>query len=137
MYEHRRQPLLPRALFLVRLARHAIFALGLVFGSLVIGMIGYHFLEGLSWIDALLNSSMLLGGMGPVNELHTTAGKLFASFYALFSGIVFLVVAGVLFAPLFHRFLHRFHLEIEDEEPPETKRTPDTSTTGPNLKLAP
>lgn len=132
MYEHHRQPLLPRALFLARLAWHALFALGLVFGSLVIGMIGYHVLEGLSWVDALLNSSMLLGGMGPVNELHTTAGKLFASFYALFSGIVFLVVAGVLFAPLFHRFLHRFHLELGDEEPPETKRAPAPSTKNPD-----
>ena len=67
--------------------------------------------EGLSWIDALVNAAMILGGMGPVNELHTTAGKLFAAFYALYSGIVFLVVAGILFGPTIHRFLHRFHVE--------------------------
>ena len=67
-------------------------------------------------IDALLNASMLLGGMGPVDPLHTIGGKLFASFYALYSGVVFLVVAGVLFAPLFHRFLHRFHLALDDED---------------------
>ena len=68
----------------------------------------------MSWIDALLNASMILGGMGPVGELRTTPGKLFASFYALYSGLIVLVAAGVIFAPLFHRFLHSFHLEVED-----------------------
>jgi hypothetical protein len=91
---------------------HAGIALGIVFGTLFIGVAGYHFLAQLSWIDALVNASMLLGGMGPVNELHTTAAKLFASFYALFSGIVFLVSIGVLFAPIIHRFLHRFHIGL-------------------------
>ena len=70
---------------------------------------GYHQTEGLPWLDALLNASMILSGMGPVQELHTTAGKLFASFYALFSGVMFITLAGVLFAPVFHRFLHKFH----------------------------
>lgn len=74
-------------------------------------MFGYHATEGLSWIDALLNASMILGGMGPVSEIRTTAGKLFASAYALFSGVLFLAVAGVLLAPLVHRMLHRLHLE--------------------------
>ncbi len=83
--------------------------------ALALGMVGYHSLEGLSWIDALVNSAMLLGGMGPVNPLHTDAGKLFASFYALYSGLIFLIVAGVLFVPIFHRFLHRFHLELEED----------------------
>jgi hypothetical protein len=78
------------------------------------GILGYHFLEKLSWIDSLVNAAMILGGMGPVNELHTNLGKLFAAFYALYSGIVFLVVVAVILAPLYHRFLHRFHLEIED-----------------------
>jgi hypothetical protein len=77
---------------------------------------GYHFLEGFSWIDSLLNASMILGGMGPVNPLQTNNGKLFASAYALFSGMIFLVIIGVLFAPLFHRFLHHFHLEAEEEQ---------------------
>jgi len=97
------------------MARHAGFAVVIIFSSLAIGVFGYHFFEGLSWIDALVNSAMLLGGMGPVNPLSTAAGKLFATFYALFSGLVFLVIVGVLFAPLFHRFLHRFHLEFDSK----------------------
>jgi hypothetical protein len=82
--------------------------------SLGIGVLGYHLTEGLPWLDALLNASMILGGMGPVDPIRTDAGKWFASFYALFSGMVLLVAAGVLIAPVFHRFLHRFHLEIKD-----------------------
>jgi len=114
MFEHRNEPLLPKSAFLRRLARYTIIALGIDIGSLVIGMLGYHFLEGIPWVDSLLNAAMILGGMGPVNELHTTAGKLFASFYALYSGVVFVVVAGVLFVPVVHRFLHRFHLESDN-----------------------
>jgi UPF0716 family protein affecting phage T7 exclusion len=115
IYEHHRDRLLPRTAFLRRLGRHALVALVLVTGSLGVGILGYHFLENLGWIDALLNASMILGGMGPVNEIHTVAGKIFASIYALYSGLIVLVVAGVLFAPIFHRFLHRFHLETEDD----------------------
>ncbi len=113
MFEHHRQPLLPRAAFLRRLLRYALAALLIILGSLAIGMVGYHQFEGLAWIDAFVNAAMLLGGMGPVAELHTTAGKLFAGLYALYSGLVFLLVAGVLLAPIIHRFLHRFHLEID------------------------
>ena len=76
-------------------------------------MVGYHYTEGLPWLDSLLNASMILGGMGPVDVVRTSAGKWFASFYALFSGMVLLVAAGVLIAPVVHRFLHRFHLEID------------------------
>lgn len=119
MYEHRHQPLLPRRLFIRRVARNSLFALGLVFGSLALGILGYRFLAGLAWVDALLNSAMLLGGMGPVDPLSTVPAKLFASFYALFAGIIFLVAAGVFFAPLYHRFLHHFHLEVH--EPPPTQ----------------
>lgn len=111
IYEHRTQPLLPRRAFLLRLASHTGVALAVIFGSLLMGILGYHFTEGLPWIDSLVNASMLLGGMGPVDALHTTAGKLFASFYALYSGMVFLVAVGIIFAPVFHRILHRFHLE--------------------------
>jgi hypothetical protein len=111
VYEHRHEALLPFGGFLRRLATHGGIALGLLVISLGIGMAGYHFFEGLSWLDALVNASMLLGGMGPVNPLQTVAGKLFASFYALYSGLVFLVMAGVMFVPIFHRFLHHFHLE--------------------------
>ena len=114
MFEHRRQPLLTPREFIIRQLFFLLAALALITGSLVLGILGYHFFEGLAWIDSLVNAAMLLGGMGPVNELHTTAGKLFASFYALYSGIVFLVSVGVILAPLYHRFLHRFHLEIED-----------------------
>ena len=114
MYERSSEPLLPKAKFYARLAVHAASATGIVAVSLLIGVFGYHFLENLSWIDSLLNASMILGGMGPVNPITTYAGKLFASFYALFSGMIFLIVAGVLFAPIFHRFLHYFHL-VGDE----------------------
>jgi len=116
MYEHKNDLLLPRTRFLIRILLHGLFALGIILLSLAIGVIGYHFLGRLSWIDALLNSAMLLGGMGPINPLDSVAGKLFASFYALFAGLVFLIIVGVMLAPLFHRFLHRFHLELAPEE---------------------
>jgi hypothetical protein len=111
MYEHRSQPLLSRRLFARRLLRHWSIALLTLLASLAAGVTGYHVLEGMPWVDSLLNASMILGGMGPVNELHTTGGKLFASCYALFSGIIFLVVAGTLLAPLVHRFFHQLHLD--------------------------
>lgn len=111
MFEHRQQPLISRKAYLRRQAKFTLIALTIVFGSLLMGVAGYHFFEGLTWIDALLNSSMILGGMGPVNPLVTDAGKLFASFYALYAGVVFLLSAGVLFAPLIHRIFHHFHLE--------------------------
>lgn len=115
MYEKRRQPLLPRTKFILRMLNHFWMAAGIVALSLFAGITGYHYFEGLGWIDAVLNSSMILGGMGPVDPIKTTAGKLFASAYALFSGIVFLVIVGVLFAPVFHRFLHKFHLEFDED----------------------
>ena len=86
------------------------------------GILGYHYFGRLSWIDALLNASMILTGMGPVNRLDTDAAKLFASFYALFSGVAFLTFVGVLFAPVYHRFLHRFHLSEEDVDGPEKEQ---------------
>jgi hypothetical protein len=111
MFEHHTQPLLPRSLFLRRVGRFAATAFVLVGLSWLLGILGYRYLEGFSWIDSLLNAAMILGGMGPVNPLKTDAGKLFASFYALFSGIIFLVSVGVLVVPILHRFLHQFHLE--------------------------
>ncbi len=111
MYEHRSQPLLPRFLFVLRMFRHGLLALVLLFVSLCMGVAGYHWTENMPWIDAFLNASMILGGMGPVNELHTAAGKIFASCYALFSGAIFLVTAAVMIAPIVHRFLHRLHLD--------------------------
>lgn len=81
----------------------------LMVGSLVIGMAGYQYFEALGWRDAFLNAAMLLGGMGPVETPRTSSGKLFAGLYALYAGLVFLIVAGILFAPVVHRLLHRFH----------------------------
>jgi hypothetical protein len=110
MYERHHQPLARQSVFARRLARNAVFGGVLLAFSLGLGMAGYHLLEGLSWIDSLLNASMILGGMGPVTPLQTAAGKTFASLYALYSGVVLLASVGILAAPIFHRFLHRFHL---------------------------
>ena len=109
MYEHRGETLLSRKEFFFRLVRHGLASCGVVVVALGGGILGYHEFEGLAWIDATVNASMILGGMGPVNPLHTTAGKLFASFYALFSGLAFIVIMGVLLAPFAHRLLHQFH----------------------------
>src|SRR5579864_8966519 len=117
-------PLLPRRAFVRRMVGHALFALAFVAGSLAVGVAGYHHFEGMPYIDSLLNASMLLGGMGPVGEIHSVAGKLFASAYALFAGIGFLVVAGVLFAPVIHRFLHKFHLELAGDQAAPRKDLP-------------
>jgi hypothetical protein len=114
MYERHSQPLLPFRDFLRRLLGHALVALAITATSLGIGILGYHFTEGMPFLDALLNASMILGGMGPVDTLHTAAGKWFASFYALFAGMVFLVTAGILLAPVAHRILHWMHLEEGD-----------------------
>lgn len=115
LYERRRQPLLPARAFIWRQVRHTLVAVGIVTASLGIGVVGYHGFEGMPWIDSLLNASMILGGMGPIGELHTSAGKIFASCYALFSGMIFLAATAVLFAPVFHRFLHKFHLAENGE----------------------
>ena len=111
MYETRRHPPIPTRMFARRLVRHAIFVFALLAGSILIGMWGYEHFEHLPWRDAFLNSAMLLGGMGPVDPLKTDSGKLFAGFFALYAGIVFLFSAGLLIAPIAHRILHRFHWE--------------------------
>lgn len=116
MFEHKGQPVLTLNLFYRRLAANFAASSALVFGTLAFGMSGYHFLEGLPWIDALVNASMLLGGMGPVDPVRTTGGKLFASFYALFCGLVLIAATGILFAPVFHRFLHKFHMDVDEED---------------------
>jgi hypothetical protein len=114
-FEQRQESLLPRPLFLRRMARWGLAASIVLLGSLALGVCGYHFTEGLPWIDALLNASMILGGMGPVDTLHSAAGKLFAGLYALYSGLVLVGTAGLLLAPFVHRLLHRFHLEGHHE----------------------
>lgn len=114
-YEHRSEPLLPRHLFIRRIFIHAALVIAFVWLSIALGVLGFHLLGELSWMDAFLNAAMLLGGMGLVSELATAGGKIFASLYALYAGIAFLTVAAVLIAPFAHRFLHGLHLE-EDEE---------------------
>src|SRR5678816_418293 len=109
MYERHHHAPLPLKEFLRRLVRHFLLTMTLIILSLAIGMAGYVHFENISWLDAFLNSAMLLGGMGPVNAPLTEAGKLFAGAYALYAGLVFLVVAGILAAPVVHRVLHRFH----------------------------
>ena len=111
MYEHRTHPLLSRAKFARRVFRHLLLALLAIGVALGIGVIGYHCIGGLSWIDSVLNASMILGGMGPVDPLHSSAAKLFASFYALFSGLAFIGIASLMVAPFAHRLLHTFHIE--------------------------
>jgi hypothetical protein len=111
MYERRNHPLLSHAKFARRVGRHLLLALFSVAIALGIGVLGYHCLGDLSWIDSLLNASMILGGMGPVDPLHSSTAKIFASCYALFSGLAFIGIATLIVAPFAHRLLHRFHLE--------------------------
>ena len=110
-FEHRAQSVIPARQFIIRLAHSGIIALALIAVSLFTGMAGYHLIEGLSWIDAFLNASMLMGGMGPVNAPATFGGKLFAGLYALYCGLAVILVAGIILAPVAHRILHRFHME--------------------------
>jgi len=114
MYESRSEPLLPRREFFLRLSRHWAVAFGLLAVSLVVGMAGYHLFEKLHWVDAFLNTAMLLGGMGPVDPPKTAAGKIFAGLYALYAGLVVITVAAILVTPIFHRVLHHFHADAEE-----------------------
>jgi hypothetical protein len=115
MYEHRSKPLLPRRQFYSRLVRSFQMGAIIVVFSLALGMGGYHFLENMPWIDAFANACMILSGMGPLGELKTSPGKIFAGCYALYSGLALITTIGVVFAPVFHRFIHKFHLEAESE----------------------
>jgi hypothetical protein len=114
MYEHRRHPPLPLRLFLWRMLRHVALAALLLGLSLWLGMAGYEYYEHLPWRDAFLNAAMLLGGMGPVNNPVTPAGKLFAGGYALYAGMVFIVTASIILAPIVHRMLHLLHCDERD-----------------------
>jgi len=87
---------------------------GLIGFSLCLGILGYHFIAGFNWVDSLLNAAMILTGMGPVGTLNSDAAKLFATAYALFSGVIFITATGILLSPIFHRVLHRFHIEERD-----------------------
>jgi hypothetical protein len=114
MFEHRTEALLPWRAFVARVIRLLAIAGGVVAVALSIGIVGYHALAGLPWVDSLLNAAMILGGMGPVDTLRSDTAKIFASGYALFSGVVFILVAGLLLAPLFHRLMHHFHLDLDE-----------------------
>ena len=115
-FEHRAQPLLPGHLYFLRI----LFSIGIGFTiiaiSLFIGMSGYHWFEHLTWIDSFVNAAMLLSGMGPLEQPQTDAGKFFAGCYALYSGLAVILVAGIMFAPVIHRFLHKFHLEKGNDD---------------------
>ncbi len=110
-FEHRGQKVASRNIFLRRMGRAVALWLLLTLGGLLVGMVGYATTEGMGPADAFVNAAMILSGMGPVGELHTTAGKLFAGFYAIFSGLVVIIATGFVLAPIFHRVLHRFHVE--------------------------
>lgn len=116
MFEHHKEPLISKAAFFRRQLQYAGFSSIVLVFSLGIGTAGYHIWGGLSLIDAFLNASMILTGMGPVDHLNSDGAKLFAAFYALFSGISFLSFVAVLFAPIYHRFLHKLHINIDDRE---------------------
>ena len=113
-YENRDTRPISTARFARRMGLHVAVAAGVVLVSLVAGMWGYEHFEHLPWRDAFLNTAMLLGGMGPVDPLRTNGGKMFAGFFALYAGGVFLVVAGLLLAPLIHRIMHRFHWDSDN-----------------------
>jgi hypothetical protein len=110
-FEHRKEKVISRWLFAQRMTRAAGLWLGFMLGGLLLGMAGYGFFEGMGPADAFVNAAMILSGMGPVTELHTVAGKIFAGSYAIFSGLVLVIGAGFILAPVFHRVLHLFHVE--------------------------
>lgn len=114
-FERLKDPLLSRRQFFMRQFRYAGFAFMFIGGSLFAGICGYHYTENLSWLDSFLNAAMILGGMGPVATVQTTAGKIFSGCYALYSGLAVLAAVGIMAAPVIHRFLHRFHIEDKTE----------------------
>jgi hypothetical protein len=111
MFEHKSSPLLTRQAFIARMARCVLLCAAISVATLTLGMLGYHVLEKMPWPDAFANASMILAGMGPLGNLNTTAGKIFAGFYALFCGLIFCTIFALILAPIFHRCLHKFHLE--------------------------
>ncbi len=113
--ERKGQQLASVPVFLLRLGRNFLAAAAFVAASLLMGTVGYHYLGGVGWLDGLLNAAMILTGMGPVDRMETAAGKLFATFYALYSGLAFLLVSATILAPVYHRLVHHFHLESEDD----------------------
>lgn len=115
MYERKGDTLLPLPRFLARVVGALALALGLAVGVLILGTLGYHFIAELPWIDAELNAAMIMTGMGPIDPMRSTAAKIFASVYALFSGVLFLTSVGIVLSPVFHRVMHGFHLDDEGD----------------------
>jgi len=115
-FERRHEKLATVSVFVKRLIGSLAIALALIAVVLMIGMAGYHYIAGLNWIDSLLEASMILGGMGPVNQLPNDSSKIFASAYALFSGLIFIAVMGLVLSPVVHRILHKFHVDEKGVE---------------------
>jgi hypothetical protein len=115
-YERRADELAPRSIFIKRIVGSLGIALCVIAAALTIGIAGYHFIAGFNWIDSLLEASMILGGMGPVNEMHGDGPKIFASIYALFSGLIVIALMGIMLSPVVHRVMHKFHVDEEDEK---------------------
>ena len=127
MFEHKTEKLVPLPTFIRRVALSLLLTLAVLCSALGVGVLGYHEIAGLSWIDSVLNASMILTGMGPVATMITTSSKLFASGYAMFSGVVFLSSIGLVLAPLFHRILHKFHLDDTEQNERENPKSPNQS----------
>jgi hypothetical protein len=113
--EHHKQKVVPFPEFLLRLGRYALFALMLIIFSVSIGTIGYHYFGKIEWLDSFHMSCMILTGMGPVAEMKTSVAKIFSSFFALYSGVAFLSISAVFFAPIVHRLLHILHVERNED----------------------
>ncbi|MCX5782438.1 MAG: hypothetical protein NT145_07025 [Elusimicrobia bacterium] len=111
MFEHHSHPLISIQRLIWRMVYSTLAGICLIAISLFIGMWGYHYYENLSWVDSFVNAAMILSGMGPFEPLKTSSGKIFAGFYALYSGLALITIAAIIFAPIIHRFLHKFHLE--------------------------
>ena len=116
MFERKYEKLAPVSVFVRRMAASVVMAGILISVVLFIGISGYHWIAGFDWVDSLLEASMILGGMGPANPLKTPGAKIFASGYALFCGLIFIAVMGIVLAPITHRMLHKFHIDEEDEK---------------------
>jgi hypothetical protein len=114
MYERRGDRLAPRSIFIKRIIGSLLVAVGVIAVALSVGIVGYHLIAGFNWIDSLLEASMILGGMGPIKELPDTAAKIFASIYALLSGLIVIALMGIMLSPVAHRVMHKFHVDEED-----------------------
>ena len=116
MFEKHKDPLVSTTIFLLRVAASILVGLLLIVAALFMGMSGYHYYEKMSWVDAFNNAAMILSGMGPVTQIKTYSGKIFAGSYALFSGLFFILIMAIIFAPIVHRLFHKFHLEVLDDK---------------------